>query len=196
MRQRWMFVLSVFGLVTGCMDAIPIEVPDQGHEVDQALPDASLDAETSDLGLDDLGMDADVGPTVILEVGYGDPTQFMLAPGNGTATAVPGIQGGYHLDMGFRVRGLSAADFNSGDWLIAYEYRSATGVPLSEPITRVLSLVGVSFDGTGQVRTGDLVFFASSDPSVHSLTTITLEVRLTNGARTYVDSEQVMLVVP
>lgn len=175
-------------VLVGCMDPMPIVLPDEGI-ADQGAVDADvpLDAELDDLG---------PGPTLTLEVGFGDTANFMLAPGSGTATAVFGIQGGYHLDMGFRVRGLSAADFNSGDWIISYEFRSATGVPLSEPIARVLSLVGVSFDGTGQVRTGDRVFFLSSDPSAHSQTTITLEVRLMSGAHSYVDTEQVTLVVP
>lgn len=176
-----------FAVLVGCMDPMPIVLPDEGV-ADQGSVDADvpLDAE----------LDLGPGPTLTLEVGFGDTANFMLAPGSGTATAVFGIQGGYHLDMGFRVRGLSAADFNSGDWILSYEFRSAAGVPLSEPISRVLSLVGITFDGTGQVRTGDRVFFLSSDPSAHSQTTITLEVRLMNGAHSYVDTEQVTLVVP
>jgi len=98
--------------------------------------------------------------------------------------------------MGFRVRGLSAAEFNSGDWIIGYEVRSAAGTAITEPIARILSLAGVTFDGTGQVRTGDRVFFTSSDPSAHSQTTVTLEVTLMNGTRSYVDREQVTLLVP
>jgi len=66
----------------GCMDALPIVLPDQGP-IDQALMDANIDAETRDMD-----PDGDVGPPVILEVGYGDPASFMLAPGSGTATAV------------------------------------------------------------------------------------------------------------
>lgn len=166
----------------GCKGDSPIDEPDQ------ALSDqGTLDAEQGD---------AEVDPNIILEVGFGDPEHFMLAPGSGTTMAVFGIQGGYHMDMGFRVRGLSAADFNSGDWIISYEFRSSTGVPLSEPIARVLSLEGIAFDGTGQVRTGDRVFFTSSDPSAHDQTTITLEVRLTNGTRFAVSTEEVTLVVP
>lgn len=189
-----MLALWVCGLLSGCLDPLPIIVPDQGSE--QGTPDGDVpnDAEPDDLGPD--APPTDLGPDFILEVGFGEPGSFMVAPGSGTATAVMGIQGGYHLDMGFRVRGLSAADFNSGDWIIAYEFRSSSGVALSEPITRILSLVGVSFDGTGQVRTGDRVFFLSSDPSVHSSTTITLEVSLTNGSTTVVDTAEVTLVVP
>jgi hypothetical protein len=179
------------GLLAGCLEPLPIILPDQGAEQGTPDGDVPMDAEP-----EDLGPPADLGPDFILEVGFGEPGSFMVAPGSGTATAVMGIQGGYHLDMGFRVRGLSAADFNSGDWIIAYEFRSAAGVALSEPITRILSLVGVSFDGTGQVRTGDRVFFLSSDPSVHSLTTITLEVSLTNGSTSVVDTAEVTLVVP
>ena len=52
-------------------------------------------------------------------------------------------------------------------------------------------VVGITFDGTGQVRTGDRVFFLSSDPSAYSQTTITLEVRLIHGSTTVVDAEQV-----
>jgi hypothetical protein len=179
------------GLLAGCLEPLPIILPDQGRDQGTLDGDVPTDAEP-----EDLGPPADLGPGFILEVGFGEPGSFMVAPGTGTATAVMGIQGGYHLDMGFRVRGLSAADFNSGDWIIAYEFRSAAGVALSEPITRILSLVGVSFDGTGQVRTGDRVFFLSSDPSVHSLTTITLEVSLTNGSTSVVDTAEVTLVVP
>ena len=188
MHLRFALLVGVVGCApfVGCLDPLPIVLPDQG----QRDGDVASDAE-----VDDLGPDAPA-PAIVLEVGFGEPASFMLAPGSGTATAVMGIQGGYHLDMGFRVRGLSAADFNSGDWIIAYEFRSAAGVALSEPITRILSLVGVSFDGTGQVRTGDRVFFLSSDPSVHSLTTITLEVSLTNGSTSVVDTAEVTLVVP
>lgn len=187
------------------MDPIPIVI-DQGG-TDQGRLDGGVDAQVTDLGpvdgdvgVDDQGRDAapppDLGPGILLEVGYGPTGSFMVAPGAGVATAVMGVQGGYHLDMGFRVRGLTAADFNSGDWIISYAFRGAGGQALSEPIMRVLSLVGVSFDGTGQVRSGDRVFFLSNDPSAFDNTTITLEVTLTRGAQVITDTGTVTLDVP
>ena len=187
------------------MDPIPI-VMDLGGS-DQGRLDGGADAQVGDLGpvdgdvgVVDQGRDAapppDLGPSIVLEVGYGPTGSFMVAPGGGVATAVMGVQGGYHLDMGFRVRGLTAADFNSGDWIISYAYRTAGGQVLSEPIMRVLSLVGVSFDGTGQVRSGDRVFFLSNDPSAFDNTPITLEVTLTRGAQVIRDTSVVTLRVP
>jgi hypothetical protein len=174
---------------------------DQGG-VDQGR----LDAQVPDLGpvdgdvgvLADQGDSAtpDLGPGIILEVGYGTAAEFMVAPGAGVATAVAGVQGGYHLDMGFRVRGLTAGDFNSGDWIISYQFRTTAGQVLSEPISRVLSLVGVSFDGTGQVRTGDRVFFISNDPSAFNNAAVTLEVTLTRNAQVVVSTANVTLAVP
>lgn len=198
MKIRLALLVGLAGcvLLGGCLDPLPIVLYDQGQP-DQGQPDqGQRDADVpTDAEVHDQGPDASA-PAIVLEVGFGEPASFMLAPGSGTATAVMGIQGGYHMDMGFRVRGLSAADFNSGDWIIQYEFRTAGGVALSEPISRTLSLAGITFDGTGQVRTGDRVFFLSSDPSPHSQTTITLEVRLIHGSTTVVDAEQVTLVVP
>jgi hypothetical protein len=187
---------AIVALVLGCGGPIPIHV-------DEGVPTA--DAQVTDAGrVDgdipaDLGPDSappDVGPSIILEVGYGTTAEFMLAPGAGVATAVFGIQGGYHMDMGFRVRGLSAGDFNSGEWIIAYQLRTTAGHVLSEPITRVLSLVGVSFDGVGQVRSGDRVFFISNDPSAFDNAAITLEVTLTRGAQVVVSAVDMTLSVP
>ncbi|MCB9660425.1 MAG: hypothetical protein H6726_22465 [Sandaracinaceae bacterium] len=191
-------VVSVLATATGCGDPIPITL-------DEGLVDLGSDAQLPDAGPmdgrvpDDLGPDADVpdqGSGIILEVGFGPTGGFMVAPGTGTATAVMGVQGGYHLDIGFRVRGLTASDFNSGEWIISYEFRTTGGQVLSEPISRVLSLVGVSFDGVGQVRSGDRAFFLSNDPSPFNNTAITLEVSLTRGTLEVVDTADVTLVVP
>ena len=133
--------------------------------------DPTVDQSTSDLGPMDAGPTEDAmvpddaaAPDVTLEVGYGLGDAFRVLGSGETVSAVAGTQGGYHLDMGFRVRGLSATDFSSGEWLIRYEARDGDGVPFTEPITRILTLTGVTFDGVGQVRSGDRVFLSETRP--------------------------------
>lgn len=198
-RSSVWLAAALCALAGGCGSLIRVDldegVTDQG--VDAYLPDQG-EADGS-VPIDDQGPDSarpDLGGGILLEVGYGPSDSFMVAPGSGTATAVMGIQGGYHLDMGFRVRGLSAADFNSGSWVITYEFRTAAGQVLSEPISRVLSLVGVSFDGTGQVRSGDRVFFLSNDPSPFNNAAITLMVTLSSGTRVIESTADMRLQVP
>ena len=120
--------------LSGCLDPLRVELPtDQGVDAGDL---GSLDLGPSDGALD-LGLDADIpadadvdaGLTAILEVGFGSTADFMVAPGSGSAMAVMGVQGGYHLDMGFRIRGFTAEDFNSGDWIVRYAFRQHGGRP-------------------------------------------------------------------
>jgi hypothetical protein len=126
---------------------------DAGSDGDAAM--------TSDTGAPDASSPTDAGPTdPRIEIGTGTEAFEALGPGT-TVELVNGPQGGYHVQIAFRLWGIDP----EGLLIAAHGYDATTGDEITIPAERVLTARRVSVEGDHLLRLGDRLVFTTTDPT-------------------------------
>jgi len=95
-----------------------------------------------------------------IEIGGGTDAFEPLGPGS-TAELVHGPQGGYHVQIAFRLWGIDP----EGLLIQAHGYDATTGDEITIPAERILTARRVSMEGDHLLRLGDRLVFTTTDPT-------------------------------
>lgn len=124
----------------------------------------------------DSGTAGDASSASRVEIGGGIDAFEPFGPGT-TAELVHGPQGGYHVQIAFRMWGIDP----EGLLVQAHGYDATTGDEITIPAERVLTARRVSMEGDHLLRLGDRLIFNATDPTtIYDPATMTgTELRVT-----------------
>jgi len=118
-------------------------------------------AMASDTGAPDASPPGDAGRAgPRIEIGTGTEAFEALGPGT-MVELVNGPQGGYHVQMAFRLWEIDP----EGLLIEAHGYDATTGAEVTIPVERVLTARRVSPEGDHLLRLGDRLVFTTTDPA-------------------------------
>ncbi len=113
------------------------------------MSDATADSSASDASM-----------AARIEIGTGTESFRALGPGS-MVELVHGPQGGYHVQIAFRLWGIDP----EGLLIEAHGYDATTGAEVTIPVERVLTARRVSPEGDHLLRLGDRLVFRTDDPT-------------------------------
>ena len=165
----------------GCLCLVAMTAcGDSGGNGNDPIPVVDAGFEILDTGVDAPGPEVDLGAGL---------TAYRDLPASGDSLElVRGAQGGWHIDLGVRVRGFEPTD-------LSLTYTATTSARVFGRVQYAVS-GGRKFrqSGGGWVRPGDRVIFDITDPSQVVGQELTVSVDLVVGGLVLEDSRRVFIV--